>query len=245
MKAKLMAHMVASYPDFNRSLEVAEGLAALGADYIELQFPFSDPTADGPLIQSACHLALQQGFTLEQGFELVRRITENLNLPLFVMSYASPVVVYGVKHYLQRVQQSGAAGVIIPDLPVGCDEGLFSYAEELGLEAVAVVAPNISQQRLQELAAMQPNYIYAALRAGITGKETQIHSSLIDFLEQLRTTTGAKIFGGFGVRNSQQAEELSPHVHAVVVGSQLVRVLNRALQHQEDIVEALRHGMDG
>jgi tryptophan synthase alpha chain len=238
-----MTHMVASYPDYESSFQVSKGLSELGASYIEVQFPFSDPTADGPLIQEACERSLKQGFTLSQGFALVRRITEELQLPVFIMSYAAPVVVCGIHRYLKMVKASGAVGVIIPDLAVGNDDGLFERAHQLGLSAVPVTAPNISDERMQAVASVKPAYVYAALRAGITGQNTRLTDEVKTFLGKLRITE-ARILGGFGIKTRQQTEELAPYVHAAVVGSHLLEVLNRALGTGEDIVEALSKGFE-
>jgi len=241
-RPRLMTHMVASYPSYDASLEVAKALIDGGAAYLEVQFPFSDPSADGPVIQTACDAALSAGFTLDEGFRLIQEISayadsaasinaadagksipaaESRPVLLFVMSYAAPAVRSGVKQFVRRLAENGAAGCIIPDLPAGCDEGLYQEAAQQGIHAVPVIAPNISSRRLEEILALQPAYIYAALRAGITGSETSLTPQLIEFLDLLRQR-GVKVFGGFGIRSADQVRELSPHLHAAVVGSYLV-----------------------
>ncbi len=238
MNYRVMTHMVASYPDKTTSLAVARGLAAGGASYIEIQFPFSDPTADGPLIQEACDTALRNGFTLADGFSLVEHIVKETRVPVFIMSYAAPAVAYGLESYLTAVKASGAVGCIIPDLPVGYDEGLFGYAAELGLHAVPVIAPNVTDSRLREILSLGPRYLYTALRAGITGQDTVLTEELISFLEKLKNED-IKVFGGFGIRSIEQIEQLSPYLHASVVGSHLIAVLNRAIAGREDIETAM------
>jgi tryptophan synthase alpha chain len=227
MSERIMAHLVAGYPDLESSLEVARGLLDGGCAYLEVQFPFSDPTADGPLIQEACDTALRAGFRVAQGFELVRRIRSLAPVPLFLMSYACPVFVRGIGGFLRQAREAGAEGIIVPDLPVDCDEGLYAQGRELGLEVVPVVAPNITEERLALVARTGARYLYAALRRGITGQYTEIGAENLAFLRRL-AAPGRKVLAGFGVSDAAQVRALAPHVHAVVVGSAFVRAVREA-----------------
>jgi len=227
MAERIMAHLVAGYPDLEGSLEVARGLLEGGCAYLEVQFPFSDPTADGPLIQEACDTALRSGFRVAQGFELVRRIRSFRPIPVFLMSYANPVVAGGVGEFLDRAREAGAAGIIVPDLPVDSDEGLYARSRELGLEAVPVVAPNITEERLELVGGTGARYLYAALRPGITGQRTEIGIENLAFLGRL-DRPGRKVLAGFGVSDPAQVRALAPHVHAVIVGSAFIRDIREA-----------------
>ena len=227
MPERIMAHLVAGYPDLESSLEVARGLLDGGCAYLEVQFPFSDPTADGPLIQEACDTALRSGFRVAWGFELLGRIRSLWTRPLFLMSYANPVVVGGVGEFLRRAREAGAAGIIVPDLPVDSDEGLYARGRALGLEAVPVVAPNITEERLRLVGRTGAGYLYAALRPGITGQHTEIGAENLAFLRRLNNP-GRKILAGFGVSDPAQVRALAPHVHAVVVGSAFIRAVREA-----------------
>jgi tryptophan synthase alpha chain len=223
-----MAHMVAFYPDRERSLEVARGLADGGCAYIELQFPFSDPTADGPDIQRACSAALEAGFTVDAGFELASEISRVVKVPLFVMSYANLLFTRGMKRFLADARASGAHGVIVPDLPPDYDEGLFECAAELGLAAVPVLSPSMRDARLSRVGELNAEFLYVTLRTGTTGSFTEIDSPGLSFLSRVAHMDHGrevKILGGFGVSTREQVEAFSPHVHAVVVGSALVRVV--------------------
>ena len=227
MSNRIMAHLVAGYPDAEGSLAAAQGLAEGGAAYLEVQFPFSDPTADGPLIQEACDAALRAGFRVAAGFELVRRIRASTRLPVFLMSYANPVVVRGVRAFLEEARAAGAAGLIVPDLPVDADEGLFARGRELGLQVVPVASPNIREQRLRLLAAGGAGYLYAALRRGITGEPTAIGEENLAFLRRL-AALGPRVLAGFGVQTREQVLALAPYAHAVVVGSAFVAAVRGA-----------------
>ena len=226
--SRIMAHMVAGYPDRAASLKVAMGLCDGGCAYIELQFPFSDPTADGPDIQRACSAALEGGFTVDAGFETAAVINSFAKVPLFIMSYANLVFTRGVDRFLSDVRDCGARGVIVPDLPPDYDEGLFSAAAKLGLAAVPVLSPSMREERLSRVGSLGVEYLYVTLRTGTTGSFTEIDSPGLSFLSRvagIEKGGRAKIFGGFGVSTREQVEAFSPHVHAVVVGSALVRLV--------------------
>jgi tryptophan synthase alpha chain len=227
MAERIMAHLVAGYPDAESSLQAALGLAEGGACYLEVQFPFSDPTADGPLIQEACDAALRAGFRVADGFELVDRLRRAARAPVFIMSYANLVFARGVQAFLGEAKKAGAAGLIVPDLPVDHDEGLFERGRALGLEVVPVAAPNIRPRRLALLAACGSSYLYAALRRGITGQATELGEENLAFLRAL-SALGAKVLAGFGVRERAQVLALAPRVHAVVVGSAFVQAVRGA-----------------
>jgi tryptophan synthase alpha chain len=227
MTLSLMTHMVAYYPNRERSLEVARALVDGGTRYLEIQFPFSDPSVDGPVIQSACARALEAGFRTELGFSLVREIHRFAATPIFVMSYASLVFARGVESFIRDVRDAGGSGVIIPDLPVGYDEGLFGYAEANGIEAVAVVSPAVRDDRLAAICRGKGHYIYASLRTGITGSMTAVDGKILFFLKRLEACQ-KKILAGFGVATHEQVKLIAPHVHAVVVGTALIRSIDES-----------------
>jgi len=230
MSARIMAHLVACYPDRAASIAVAHGLIEGGASYLELQFPFSDPTADGPDIQAACAVALASGFTVEEGFSVLREIAGLTPVPVFVMTYANLAFTRGIPRFLKECKEAGARGVIAPDLPPDYDEGLFEAARSLDLAAVPVVSPSASEDRLRRTERLDPEYVYATLRAGTTGAATRLDDGAISFLKRVRAMgSGAtKVLGGFGVSGPAQVQAVAPHVHAVVVGSALVREIAQA-----------------
>ena len=226
--ARIMAHMVAFSPDRAGSLEVAHGLAESGSAYIEVQFPFSDPTADGPDIQRASGKALEAGFTLDEGFRVVTEICAFARQPVFIMSYANPVFTRGVERFLAECRDAGAAGVIVPDLPPDYDEGLFTAAARLGLVAMPVMSPSMKEKRLARISSMAPSCVYATLRTGTTGPSTTLNDAGRLFLARCGSlSVGVKVFGGFGISTPEQVRAFSPLVHAVVVGSALVREVAR------------------
>jgi tryptophan synthase alpha chain len=221
MGNRIMAHLVAFYPSEEHSLETARALVDGGASYLEVQFPFSEPTADGPAIQRACARALENGFSVAAGFRLLERIRRLSEIPLFVMSYANLVFRGGIESFVKRCRDAGARGLIVPDLPPDSDEGLYAAGRAAELDVVPVIVPSLSEKRMDLIGAVRPAYIYVALRRGITGAATVIDGDNLSFLSRL-SQAGMKILAGFGISERTQVEALAPHVHAVVVGSTLI-----------------------
>jgi tryptophan synthase alpha chain len=240
-----MAHLIAHYPDRERSLAVARGLVAGGADYLEIQFPFSDPTADGPVIQEACQRALETGFTVDEGFSFIRAVQDEAtkvrgtSVPIFLMTYASLIYSRGVDQFIADGVAAGCAGFILPDIPLDYDEGVFAAAETAGAQVMPFTVTSARESRITLLEQRSPEYIYVALRRGITGTKTEIGQENIAFIERLRPT-GARIMAGFGISEHEQVEALSSHVHAAVVGSAFVRTVTaHAADTPDAIAEAL------
>lgn len=217
-ECKLMAHMIAGYPDLEQSLEIGHALADGGADYLEVQFPFSDPSSDGPAIERASQAALDAGFKVDEGFALMRWLSRDLDVPLFIMTYGSLVFSRGARAFARQAAKSGVRGLIIPDLPPDYSEGLFDAGKEFGVAVVPVIAPEITDARLERIAATEPEYIYTALRLGITGSRTVLDEKAIRYLEKIGKL-GAKVVAGFGVKTREQMVALSGFAHAAAVGS--------------------------
>jgi tryptophan synthase alpha chain len=232
----LMAHLVAGYPDAAGSLAAARGLAEGGAAFLEVQIPFSDPSADGPAIRDACSASLAGGFTVARSFELIASLhAEFPALPIFIMAYASLVATPGAAAFADAARRAGAAGLIVPDLPFDADEGLAAACAagdgKAALAAVPVAAPSMRPERLAAMAGLGRPYLYAALRAGITGAATEIGEDTKAFLGAA-ASGGSKVLGGFGIRTGAQARAVAPHVDAVVAGSVFVEAISQAVAAQ-------------
>jgi len=222
----VMAHLVAGYPTNEIALAAARGLAEGGVSYFEIQFPFSDPSADGPAIQTACAAVLSRGFRVDDGFAFVARLRrEYPEIPVFIMTYGNLAYKRGIDAFVDRAADSGASALIIPDLPFDADEGLDLACRKHGLSAVPVAAPSMTAARLAELASLGRPYVYAALRAGITGSNTTIDGKTLAFIRAVAGNGTSKILGGFGIRTGEQSRALGASVHAVVAGSAFVDLI--------------------
>lgn len=236
MKNKLVCHLIANYPDFDQSLEIAEALADGGAESIEVQFPFSDPSADGPYILKACDEALKAGFTVSKGFELVREIIKITKLEVYIMSYANILLTRGIEKFVKESKAIGVSGLIIPDLTLNNDEGLIESGRKYGISIIPVVTLTTPLKRVNEILASQPEYIYAVLRKGITGESTAITERNITFLKQL-SGKEVRIFGGFGINSREQVKALAPHLYASVAGTVFVKKIDEG---GENMISSIR-----
>ncbi len=235
----IMAHMVAGFPDNKKSFDVARGLIDGNASYLEIQFPFSDPSADGPIIQTACSIALESGFRVSDGFGLIEKIRKYSTTPVFIMSYGSIVFSPGVKNFVRMAKEAGAGGLIIPDLMPGYDEDLYAAGREMDIPIVPVITPTVRAERYERILRESPEYLYAALRVGITGEKTIINKEDL-FIKKI-SSLPCRILAGFGIKTPQQVEQLKNLVHAVVIGSEFVKtVINAENSADKDIYRRLR-----
>lgn len=220
----VMAHLVAGYPSDSMAIAVADSLVSGGVSYLEVQLPFSDPSADGVAIQKASSEVLARGYTMRDNLRFVEYLAGTYpTVPVYVMTYGNLAYHRGIETFVGEMARAGAKGLIIPDLPFDQDEGLAETCRIHHMHTVPVAAPSMTEIRKRQLLQLERTYVYAALRAGITGSETIIDSQTTAFLDTIRGNS--LILGGFGIRNGEQAKALSPHVHAVVAGSVFVDLI--------------------
>lgn len=238
-KINLMSHLVAGYPSDELSLEVARALVRGGADILEIQLPFSDPSADGPAIQTACTEVLGRKYRTSDGLRLIEKIHREFpETAIYIMSYGSLIYTPGIPEFCKKAAAAGVKGMIIPDLPFDFDEGLTEACKKNGMINIPVAAPSMSGERLAKLAHAGFPYIYAALRTGITGSETKIERSTLDFLSKV-SEGGSKIYGGFGISNGGQAKALADSVEAIVAGSVFVRIIAENKNNPKKLAESI------
>jgi len=239
-KIKLMSHLVAAYPNEELAFSAAKAMVEGGADILEIQLPFSDPSADGPAIQDACTEVLKRKYKTSDGMSFIKRLHKAFpSVTIYLMSYGSLVYTPGVENFCKLAAESGVNGLIIPDLPFDFDEGLTRACKKNGMINIPVAVPTMSSERLEKLLAAGFPYIYAALRTGITGSETKIESKTLDFLNKIRLS-GSKVYGGFGISNGEQSAILGDYVEAVVAGSVFVRIIKENQNDKEKLFEAVR-----
>lgn len=238
-KIKLMSHLVAGYPTTELALTAARALVKGGADILEIQLPFSDPSADGPAIQTACTKVLERGYKTADGLDFISTIhNEFPDITIYLMSYGSLIYTPGVEAFCKRAAAAGVKGMIIPDLPFDFDEGLTAACKKNGMINIPVAAPSMAPERLEKLANAGFPYIYAALRTGITGTNTTIDESTLRFLKKV-STGGSKVYGGFGISNGEQAKALASSVEAIVAGSVFVRLITENQNDEKKLASAV------
>ena len=234
-----MSHLVAGYPTTDLALTAARALVKGGADILEIQLPFSDPSADGPAIQTACTKVLECGYKTADGLNFIETIHKEFpDLTIYLMSYGSLVYTPGIENFCKKAAAAGVKGMIIPDLPFDYDEGLTAACKANGMINIPVAAPSMAPERLDKLAHAGFPYIYAALRTGITGTNTTIDESTLSFLNKV-SAGGSKVYGGFGISNGEQAKALASSVEAIVAGSVFVRLITENQNDEKKLASAV------
>ncbi len=242
---KLMTHLVANYPTPELSFAAAQAMVEGGSDFLEIQLPFSDPSADGPVIQNACSTVLEKGLKSSDVLAFIEKCRKAFpDVKIAIMSYASLIFTPGVEDFCHRAAKAGVNAMIIPDLPFDCDEGLTAACKKYGMENIPVAAPSMSDERLQKMLDTGFTTIYAALRAGITGTDTKVDEKTVEFLKKLKRPNKSGVtpvlYGGFGIHSKEQAHSLSPYVEGVIAGSVFVRLIDQAADDVKKLQETIR-----
>lgn len=224
-KTRLIAYLMAGDPNPDSTLRRLKGLADYGVDVLELGVPFSDPIADGAVIQAAGERALRGGMTLVKTLDLVRKFRVSHETPVLLMSYLNPLLRYGWSKFIQDAVEAGVDGLILPDLP--WREGANLRAETrrlvgMQLSFIPIVAQTSQPEDLLELAKVSQGFVYVLSRNGITGGEAQVSSAILDFISALQLHTHLPRCVGFGIQNREQVDLLASYCDGVIVGSAIV-----------------------
>jgi tryptophan synthase alpha chain len=237
----LIPYITAGHPDRARSTALLQGLEASGADCIELGVPFSDPLADGPVIQRSSQMALEGGMNFDGALEMVRAAA--LGIPVVLFSYLNPVMNAGADA-LQRAADAGVSGILLTDLPVGADPEREAWLGESPLDYVRLVAPTTPATRMAEIARHGSGFVYLISRLGVTGAKDSIADDLPDTVARLRGATDLPICVGFGISTADQAERVGRMADGVVVGSAIVARAETSVDSALSLVRELRAGLD-
>ncbi len=227
-------YLTAGYPSLSVSMEMYRKFAEWGADIIEIGVPFSDPIADGPVIQRATHTALQQGVTLRDILAALR--DTSIPAAKVLMSYLNPLLAYGRERLLADLRAVDVVGLIIPDLPVEEADVWWRSAREHDIDLVFLVAPTSTETRIRKIAARATGFLYCVSVTGTTGERDRLPAGLVRFLDRVRGFTDCPLAVGFGIRDPEQVKHLRGHADGVVVGSRIIR----AIHEGEDVASLIR-----
>ncbi len=233
----LVAYVTAGDPDLKFTEHLVVRLAEAGADVIELGVPFSDPIADGPVIQRASERALKAGTTLSEVLKLARRLRRKTPVPLVLFSYYNPVLQMGAERFAERAAAAGINGVLITDLTPEEARPFVGAARRQGLDTVFLAAPTSTKQRLRAIARLSRGFIYLIARRGITGPRTEMSGEIRAQVKRLRRLTRLPVAVGFGIARREQVAALERIADGVVVGSALIECCEKA-GHGEAGLEA-------
>jgi tryptophan synthase alpha chain len=223
-KPIFMPYFPLGYPNLDTSIDVIEALAKNGADLIEVGLSFSDPLADGPVIQQATQVALEQGITVKKSLAAVKELrARGVTIPLILMGYYNPMLAYGLEKFVRDAKAAGADGFIIPDLPAEEAQEFKDVAGDMPL--IPMLAPTSSAQRMERIARDAKGFIYLVSVTGITGERKSLAEGLGDLIAQVREHTSAPVCVGFGIGTPEQAKEVGAMADGVIVGTACVRTI--------------------
>ena len=229
----LIPFITAGDPDLETTAKALQVLDNSGADIIELGVHYSDPLADGPVIQAAATRALARGTTLGQVLEMLKGISPSLRSPIILFTYYNPILYRGVDKFLQQIQDAGVSGLVVPDLPLEESAGLIKPAAEMGIDLTLLVAPTSSPERIEAIARASQGFIYLVSVTGVTGIRTELQGRVSDLLQQIRHVTDKPIGIGFGISDVEQARQVKAWgADAAIVGSAIVKRLAEGTPEQ-------------
>lgn len=235
-------YVTAGHPDVTRSVALLQGLESAGADVIEVGVPFSDPMADGAVIQASSQQALEQGVRFDQVLEIVAHAS--LGVPVVLFSYLNPLL-RGGEDALQRAADAGAHGVLVTDLPLGADPEREAWFANGPLAFIRLVAPTTPEARMRAIAQTGSGFVYLISRLGVTGERSELPADLPATIARVRAATPLPVCVGFGISRPEQARAVGRLADGVVVGSAIVRAAGESVEAAVALATALRRGIDG
>lgn len=215
----VMTHVVCGYPSFEDNMKELEIMAAHGVDFVELQFPFSEPSADGPLFVKANQESVESGTTVAQCFEFMAEVTRRFDFKVLMMGYYNTCFKMGHETFVNRLKAAGACGYILPDLPIEEAGELHALSKAAGLTPVILMAPTNTDERLAKLGKASDGLVYCVARKGVTGSKTDMNQEVVTFLDRCRETTDAALGVGFGVSSKEDIDFIGQHGDIAIIGT--------------------------
>lgn len=227
-KKAFITYMTAGLPDMDKTGEIIRAQAEAGIDIVELGIPFSDPIADGPVIQDASYRSIQKGTNLKKVFELVKSVRKDCEVPIVFMLYYNTILYHGIEKFVDECIQCGVDGLIIPDVPF---EETFEIREFLDKNEKApflipLVSP-VSKDRIPMLVEDQKGFVYCVSSMGVTGQNADFHKDVQNYLKQVKETSKIPVMMGFGIRNAQDVEKYKDIIDGCIVGSHFITLMEK------------------
>ena len=233
-------------PDLATTKEIVKAAVSNGADLIELGIPFSDPTAEGPVIQGANLRALNGGVTTDLIFDLVRDLRREIDVPMVFMTYANVVYSYGAESFIKTCNEIGIDGLILPDLPFEEKEEFLPLCRQYGVDLISLIAPT-SENRIAMIAKEAEGFLYIVSSLGVTGTRTEIKTDLASIVEVVRANTDIPCAIGFGISNPEQAHKMAAISDGAIVGSAIIKIMEKygkdAPTHVGEYVKSMKEAL--
>lgn len=226
----LMTHVIVGYPSLSKTVSLVKVMEKAGADFVELQIPFSDPLADGPVIMKACEEVLANGTRVKDAFDIAQKLSEKASIPLLFMAYFNTVFKYGTEKFCKQAKQAGISGLIVPDIPIEEEkcENFMQYCDKYDLKHIRIISPASNKDRLKKNAKIASGFAYFTARQGVTGVKDALDPNLISNLKKIRKYFSVPIAVGFGISKKEHLQALKPHANIAVVGSVIIDVINKS-----------------
>jgi tryptophan synthase alpha chain len=222
----LMTHIVLGYPSMEESLRLVRTMVEAGVDLMELQIPFSEPMADGPVIVRTNQKALEAGATVARCFEAARELAARFPIPFLFMSYYNILFRYGTRRFASDMAAAGLRGAIVPDVPPEEGGEYLPAMQEHGLDPIFIFAPTTSDERMRHIAGHARGFVYCVARRGVTGEKTEFSADLDGYLARCRKATDLPLALGFGVKDKQDVDFLKGKADIAVIGTQTIRIID-------------------
>ena len=232
-RKSLIVFITGGDPDVKTTEKLIHALAESGADLIEIGIPFSDPVAEGPVIQAASARALKSGTTTDKLLEMVARVRRNVPVPLLFMTYLNPIYVYGKERFLLACRDAGIDGIIVPDMPFEEKDELSEGCTKFGIDMISMIAPT-SHERIAKIAREAEGFLYCVSSLGVTGMRSEISADIAKVVAQAKAMTDVPCAIGFGISNANQARDMAKIADGVIVGSAVVKIV---AEHARDCIE--------
>lgn len=224
----LMTHVVIGYPTLEETIKIVKTMAKSGVDFIELQIPFSDPLADGPVIMHACEKSLNNGTKVKDAFRLMKLLSSQVSTPLLFMAYFNTVFKYGVEKFCEDASIAGASGLIVPDMSIDeeNEEHFLLFCKKYKLHNIQVVSPASTENRLKKNANIASGFIYCTARQGITGPKGQLDPNLKMYIKKIKKFFSIPVAVGFGISKRKHLKIIEPYADIAIVGSAIIEIIN-------------------
>lgn len=231
----LNVYCTAGFPQLNSTTDVLYALQKHGADMVEIGMPYSDPLADGPVIQHSSSVALQNGMTIQKLFEQLKDCRKNFQLPLILMGYLNPVIQFGIKHFCKQAKEVGVDGIILPDLPIYEFENEYKkYFEENDLDFIFLITPETPEERIRQIDKLSNGFIYAVSSSSTTGNNKEIVDQEDYFIRLQKMDLKNPVLVGFGIKDKQTFRSACKYSNGAIIGSAYIN----ALENADDIEKA-------
>jgi tryptophan synthase alpha chain len=241
-KDLLSIYFTAGFPQLNDTTTILQALQEAGVDFVEIGMPFSDPLADGPVIQASSTQALQNGMSLKVLFDQLKDVRKTITIPLVLMGYLNPVLKYGVENFIAKCKETGIDGLILPDLPFELyNEKYRSLFESAGISNIFLITPQTPVERVKMLDENASSFLYMVSSAAVTGSKTGLSSFQIDYFERInKLKLSAPRMVGFGISNNDSYKQVCQHAHGAIVGSAFIKMLEKSTNLRNDIIEFVK-----